>query len=258
MKRLLASNIGSIYQISKVFRQGECGQRHNPEFTLLEWYRDGWDHHHLMLEINELLAALLSPYIELAEPRFMTYGEVFQEGLGINPHSASQAELMTCVDNLGLANVLDENDTRDRFLELLFSHAIEADLGKSQDEKGDVRPCICFVFHYPASQASLAKTGQEHGHAIAERFEVFIDGMELANGFHELNDAKEQRKRFQADNQFRTQTGQCDVPLDENFLAAVDSLPDCAGVAIGIERLLMVMSQSAHINDVIAFPFDRA
>lgn len=258
MKRLLASGIGSIYQISKVFRQGESGPRHNPEFTLLEWYRDGWNHHQLMQEICELLHALLSSHVELAEPQFITYGAAFQESLGINPHSASQETLIACAENLGLDNVLDKDDDRDRFLELLFSHAIEANLGKSKDENDIVKPCICFLYHYPASQASLAKTRQEHGHAIAERFEVFIDGMELGNGFHELNDANEQRKRFQVDNQFRIQAGQSVIPMDEYFLAAVDSLPDCAGVAIGIERLLMVLSQSQHINDVITFPFERA
>lgn len=258
MKRLLASGSGSIYQISKVFRQGESGPRHNPEFTLLEWYREGWDHFQLMQEISQLLDTLLSPYVELAITRFVTYREAFQDNLGINPHSASLKELMTCAEQLGLGGVLDRDDHRDRFLELLFSHAIEANLGKSKDAAGNDKPCICFLYHYPASQASLAKTNTEHGYAVAERFEVFIDGMELGNGFHELNDATEQKKRFEADNQFRIQAGQSEIPLDEHFLEAVGSLPDCAGVAIGIERLLMVMSQSQHIDNVINFPFDRA
>lgn len=254
MKRLLASGSGSIYQITKVFRQGESGRKHNPEFTLLEWYRDGWDHHQLMNEVSQLFTLLLSPYLELAEPQFVSYEDAFQEVLGINPHTASKTDLLACAEKVGLANVLDDNGPRDRFLELLFSHIIEPSLGKNVNGM----PCICFLYHYPASQASLAKTAVKNGQLIAERFEVFIDGMELGNGFHELNDASEQRARFEADNQTRKQMGYNEIPMDEYFLEAVGHLPECAGVAIGIERLLMVMSQSRHINDVIAFPFDRA
>ncbi len=261
MKRLLASGSGSIYQISKVFRQGESGRRHNPEFTLLEWYRDGWDHHQLMLEVSQLFTLLLSPCVELAAPQFITYEQAFQAVLGINPHTVDKTDLLACVAKAGLANVLDDNEHRDRFLELLFSHTIEPSLGKKRGKKRDKTnnmPGICFLYHYPASQASLAKTGMHNGQLIAQRFEVFIDGMELGNGFYELNDAGEQRARFEADNHSRKLMGNNEVPLDENFLQAVGHLPECAGVAIGIERLLMVMSQSQHINDVIAFPFERA
>lgn len=257
MKRLLASGSGSIYQISKVFRQGESGRRHNPEFTLLEWYRDGWDHHQLMHEVCQLLTLLLSPCIELAAPQFVTYEQAFQEVLGINPHTVNKADLLACAEKTGLADVLDENEPRDRFLELLFSHTIEPSLGKSRDKTND-QPCICCLYHYPASQASLAKTAVQNGQLTAERFEVFIDGIELGNGFHELNDAQQQKARFEADNQARKQMGHDEIPMDDYFLEAVGYLPECAGVAIGMERLLMVMSQSQHINDVIAFPFERA
>lgn len=265
MKRLLASGSGSIYQVSKVFRQGESGRKHNPEFTLLEWYRDGWDHHQLMHEVCQLLTLILSPNIELAEPQFLSYEDAFQTVLGINPHTVDKADLLACAEKAGLANVLDDNEHRDRFLELLFSHTIEPSLGKKRGKnKGKNRgesnelPCICLLYHYPASQASLAKTAVQNGQLIAERFEVFIDGMELGNGFHELNDAKEQKARFEADNQARKKMGHNEIPMDDNFLEAVGHLPECAGVAIGIERLLMIMSQSQHINDVIAFPFERA
>jgi len=254
MKRLLATGSGSIYQISKVFRQGESGRKHNPEFTLLEWYRDGWDHHQLMNEVDQLLTLLLSPCMALTAAEFISYEEAFQKVLDINPHTVSKTELLACVDKVGLAKVLDDNEHRDRFLELLFSHMIEPGLGKNKNDM----PCLCFLYHYPASQASLAKTAMQNGQLIAERFEVFINGMELGNGFHELNDAEEQRTRFEADNQARKLMGVNEIPMDENFLEAVGHLPECAGVAIGIERLLMVMSQSQHINDVIAFPFDRA
>lgn len=258
MKRLLASGSGSIYQISKVFRQGESGRKHNPEFTLLEWYREGWDHHQLMEEVSSLLNSLLSPYIDLTEPDFITYEEAFKKILNFNPHTISRSDLLDYVNNAGLSNVLNHDEHRDRFLELLFSHVIEPRLGVKSDDNGNIRLNICLLYNYPASQASLAKTALYHGQLVAERFEVFINGMEIGNGFHELNDAREQRNRFTADNCSRKQMGIKQIPMDENFLQAVASLPECAGVAIGIERLLMVMSQSDHINDVLAFPFERA
>ena len=257
MKRLLASGSGSIYQISKVFRQGESGRRHNPEFTLLEWYRENWNHHQLMDEVSCLLNELLSPYIDLSEACFMTYQTAFEENFCINPHTASKEELIACTEKVGLGNVLDKEEDKDRFLELLFSHKIEPALGSMGGTDND-KPYLCFLYHYPASQASLAKIGLENGQPVAERFEVFINGMELGNGFHELNDSKEQKSRFEADNRFRKASGQSEIPLDERFLASLDHLPECAGVALGIERLLMVMSQSQHINEVMAFPFDRA
>ena len=258
MKRLLASGSGSIFQISKVFRQGESGKKHNPEFTLLEWYRDGWDHLQLMTEVDQLFTLLLSPHLDLGETRLLTYEDAFQEMLGINPHTANKKDLLDCTEKTGLANVLDEHGDKDRFLELLFSHIIEPALGKSNECEQSNKPYICFIYHYPASQASLAKTSMHKGQLVAERFEVFIDGMELGNGFHELNDAQEQRQRFEKDNQTRKLMGLKEIPMDEYFLEAVGALPECAGVAVGIERLLMIMSQSQHINDVIAFPFDRA
>ncbi|WP_198264232.1 EF-P lysine aminoacylase EpmA [sulfur-oxidizing endosymbiont of Gigantopelta aegis] len=253
MKRLLASGSGSIYQVCKVFRQGEIGRKHNPEFTLLEWYREGWDHHQLMQEVGQLLADLIAPYRHLSGVSLLTYKAAFQQKLGINPHTASQAELIACTQKVGLDKVLDADEHRDRYLELLFSHVIEPELGIDNGMTS-----ICLLYDYPASQASLARIKRHDGDLIAERFEVFIEGMELGNGFHELNDAKEQRRRFITDNQMRQARGMDEVPLDENFLAAVGHLPDCAGVAIGLERLLMVISQAQHINNVINFPFQRA
>ena len=255
MKRLLASGSGSIYQLSKVFRQGESGARHNPEFTLLEWYREGWDHHQLMRDISDLLMPLLRSHRTLAEPVYISYRHIFEQVLGFNPHQASQDDLLACVRQHGLDNVLDKEEHRDRYLELLFSHCIEPHLGSSVDND---QVGLCFIYHYPASQASLAKVVVDESDRVAERFEVFIDGMELGNGFHELNDAIEQRQRFDEDNRKRRDMGLDEIPLDENFLGAVEFLPDCAGVAIGIERLLMVMSQAQRIDEVINFPFQRA
>ena len=253
MKRLLATGSGSIYQIAKVFRQGEISARHNPEFSLLEWYRVGWNHHQLMQEVCELLTALLNPFIELAEAVFISYADAFQSALGFNPHSITKTELIAYTEQQGLGNVLHKSEAKDRFLELLFSHKIEPFLGQSNNQA-----CICCLYHYPASQASLARVSNENGYPIAERFEVFINGMELANGFHELTNADEQKARFEADNQLRKKTGQAEIPLDQRFLEALNYLPDCAGVALGIERLLMIMSQNTDINKVIAFPFENA
>ena len=258
MKRLLASGSGSIYQIAKVFRQGEISTRHNPEFSLLEWYRVGWDHQQLMREVNVLLSELLKPFIELAEPLFISYAELFQKEFSFNPHSVSKAELIRCVEQLGLANVLTDDEDKDRYLDLLFSHKIEPYLGSKQTKETGQKAFICFVYHYPASQASLAKISMLDGHPVAERFEVFINGMELANGFHELNDAREQQARFAMDNKNRNSAGQQEIPLDQRFLNSLNYLPQCAGVALGIDRLLMLMSQAKHINEVIAFPFNRA
>ncbi len=255
MKRLLAAGSGSIFQISKVFRQGESGQKHNPEFTLLEWYRDAWDHQQLMREVEQLLTLLISPYRSLGKTRYLSYQEVFMEKLDINPHKVHKKALIACTERFGLANVLDKNEHRDRFLDLLFSHIIEPELGWDKQEN---KPCLCFLYHYPASQASLAKTAVHDGQLVAERFEVFIDRLEIGNGFHELNNASEQRKRFEHDNQLRKQAGLKIIPMDEHFLRAVDQLPHCAGVAIGIERLLMVISQATHINEVLSFPIERA
>lgn len=249
MKRLVASGCGSIYQISKVFRQGESSKCHNPEFTLLEWYREGWDHHQLMQEVCLLLTGLLSPLINLSEPVFMTYQTAFLNELGINPHSISKEDLIRCTEKQGLADVLDADDDKDRFLELLFSHKIEPLLGKGN---------ICFLYHYPASQASLAKIAVDDGYPVAQRFEIYINGMELGNGFNELNDSDEQKSRFEEDNSCRKNSAQQEIPLDQNFINALNELPQCAGVAIGIERLLMIMSQVKDINEVIAFPFDNA
>ncbi|MCU7835789.1 MAG: elongation factor P--(R)-beta-lysine ligase [gamma proteobacterium symbiont of Taylorina sp.] len=261
MKRLLASGSGSIYQIAKVFRQGEISAYHNPEFTLLEWYREDWDHHRLMQEVNCLLRGLLSPLIDLTNTVFISYQRVFQEQLGINPHTVSKSELIACAKKQGLADVLNEQEDNDLFLELLFSHIIQPCLG-SKDSAGQKstanKPYLCFLYHYPASQASLAKISTENDCLVAERFEIFINGIELGNGFHELNNTQEQKARFEEDNYNRKVAGQAEIPLDERFLNSLNYLPQCAGVAVGIDRLLMVMSQAKHINEVIAFPFDRA
>jgi lysyl-tRNA synthetase class 2 len=182
MKRLLAAGSGAIYQICKVFRDGERGRRHNPEFTMLEWYRPGWDHHRLMDEVDDLLQAILG--VQPGER--VSFGDAFRRHAGVDPHAASDGELRSRVAALGVAGLAELD--RDDLLNLLLSHVVEPHLGCG-------RPS--FLFDYPASQAALARV-RPGDPPVAERFEVFIDGLELANGFHELADPGEQRLRFEA------------------------------------------------------------
>ena len=246
MKRLLASGVGPIYQICKVFRDGEAGRLHNPEFTLLEWYRPGYDHHRLMDEVEALIYAVLP---EPCPVRRVSYGRLFEDLLAINPHLAGPEELRRVAVNQGIQGIsaLGLPD-RDAWLDLLMSHCIEPKLGSG----------MCFVYNYPASQASLARIRQGDP-PVAERFELYLDGMELANGFHELGDHEEQRLRFKADLERRREEGQMIPPVDDRFLNALEAgLPDSSGVALGIDRLLMCIAGAAHISEVLAFPLDRA
>lgn len=244
MKRLLAAGSGPIFQLGKAFRDGEAGRRHNPEFTLLEWYRPGFDHHRLMDEMDELLARTLgSPPAER-----LTYQEAFQRHAGLDPLSSPVAELRAAaLGALGQAPELGED--RDGWLDLLVSLVIEPHLGHG-------RPT--FLFDYPASQAALARLRPDDPR-VAERFEVYVAGVELANGFHELGDAAEQRRRFEADLARRAAEGQPEVPIDEHLLAALTAgLPPCAGVALGFDRLVMVARGARELAEVMAFPWDRA
>lgn len=245
MKRLIAAGSGPIYQICKVFRNGEQGRFHNPEFTLLEWYRPGFDHHNLMDEMDALLGNLLqTPAAER-----VTYKEIMQRAAQIDPHRASIIDLRACAAEYGIVPGFDELN-HDGWLDLLFSQIIAPTLGQMG------RPT--FVYDYPASQAALSRICVEDP-TIAERFEVYLAGMELANGFHELGDAAEQRRRFLAQLSERRQRGLREMPLDERFLAALAfGLPDCSGVALGIDRLLMILTGATTIAEVLAFPGSRA
>lgn len=242
MKRLLAAGMGSIYQICKVFRDGEQGRLHNPEFTLLEWYHLGFNHHALMDEMDALLMMLLG----CPAAQRLTYREIFLTHCGIDPHCAAISELQAQTKNLGMITHL----TRDDYLDLLITHGIADHLGKNG------RPT--FVYDYPASQASLARISPA-APEIAARFEVYLNGIELANGFYELTDSNEQRQRFLNDCAQRNKLNLPLIPIDEHLLAALEhGLPECSGVALGIERLLMIKLGINHIKEVIAFPFERA
>jgi len=245
MKRLLASGSGPIFQICKAFRRGEQGSRHNPEFSMLEWYRPGFSLEQLMAEVAELLTLVLGE----RPLRRISYGQLFAEVLALDVYRASEADLCALAQQKhGVsAELLD----RDSALDLLFSHDIEPSLG-AQD--------YCFVDNFPASQAALAKLARDSsGNAVARRFEVFVNGIELANGYDELTDAGEQARRFNRDWERRRERDQEVPPQDEKLLAAMAAgLPECSGVALGLDRLLMLKLGASSLAEVLAFPIGRA
>ncbi len=242
MKRLLCAGSGDIYALGKVFRAGEAGGRHNPEFTMLEWYRVGMDHRGLMHEVADLLDELFeNSKVELEDsPTFMTYQQAVLAYAGLDPLNASDEQIQTLGIELAGADLALN---RDAWLDMIMSHKVEKELPKNQ---------LVFIYNYPASQAALAKIAEdEQGQLIAERFELYLNGLELANGYHELTDSDEQRARFKKE---LIGTGR---PVDEKLLAAMADehagLPACAGVAMGIDRILMLQLGSNKISEVISF-----
>ncbi|MDA0149433.1 elongation factor P--(R)-beta-lysine ligase [Vibrio sp. LaRot3] len=245
MKRLLAAGSGCIYQINKAFRNEENGRYHNPEFTMLEWYRVGFDHHDLMNEMDELLQLAL----KCGHAERMTYQQAFINVLGVCPLEGSMDELKAVAATLGLSDIAEPEQDRDTLLQLLFSVGVECKIGQQVP---------AFVYDFPASQAALAKINPKDDR-VADRFEVYFKGIELANGFHELDNPKEQLARFEQDNAKRLEMGLEVQPIDYHLIAALESgLPDCAGVALGIDRLIMLALGCEHIDQVTAFPFPRA
>ena len=243
MKRLLAAGSGDIFQIAKAFRNGEVGRRHNPEFTLLEWYRLDFDLHQLMHEVAQLIGLLLTPSLGSLQWHYWSYRQAFINILDLDPHAASDEEVKSCaLKHVDIA--LHEPTPRDILLDLLMSHCIEPALPKA-----------CFIYDYPASQAALARLAKdEQGIQVARRFELYINGVELANGYHELTDAAEQERRFAADNQARESLAKGSMIPDVRLVQALQAgLPDCSGVALGIERLLMVALGATDIAKVMAF-----
>lgn len=247
MKRLLAHGSGSIYQICKAFRAGEVGRIHNPEFTMLEWYRLGFDHYALMDEIDALLNVILGT--KPAE-RF-SYKAVFEKFLDFNPHSVSLSTLKTCAQSRGivLQNDIMKTLTVDDWLDIFMTHCIEPHLGFD---------CPVFIDDFPVSKAALAKI-RDGNPPVAERFELYVRGTELANGYHELTHAKKQLMRMQSDNAYRKALGKPAIPIDYYLIHALEAgLPDCAGVALGFDRLFMLQQGCDNIQSVIAFDIDRA
>ncbi|CAH3738420.1 Elongation factor P--(R)-beta-lysine ligase [Klebsiella pneumoniae] len=245
MKRLLAAGCGPVFQLCRSFRNEEMGRHHNPEFTMLEWYRPCYDMYRLINEVDDLLQQVL----ECQPAESLSYQQAFQRHLEIDPLSADKAQLREVAAKLDLSNIADTEEDRDTLLQLLFTMGVEPHIGKD-------RPT--FIYHFPTTQASLAQISPED-HRVAERFEVYYKGIELANGFHELTDAHEQRLRFEQDNRKRAARGLPQQPIDNNLLAALEAgLPDCSGVALGVDRVVMLALGAESIGEVIAFTVDRA
>jgi len=245
LKRLLATGIGDCYELGKVFRNGEFGARHNPEFTLLEWYRVGWDHLQLMAETIQFTQQALELVNRHAQVKVISYQQLFTHSLAIDPFSASIEQLRAPLADIHI-NPL--NLSRDDWLDLLLTHRIAPHFPDNQ---------ITVIYDWPASQAALAKI-RPGIWPVAERFELYLGHTELANGYHELNNAEEQRQRFLDDLAVREQRGSEQPPLDEALLEALSSLPNCAGVAVGIDRLLMILLGTEDIGQVLSFDFAHA
>ncbi len=243
MKRLLAAGYGAMYQIGKAFRNEESGRRHNPEFTLLEWYRPGFSLQQLMDEVEQLMTVVLQRAVTVER---YTYRQLFQVLAGIDPVTATNDEWQHCLSSADVQCSSQITLSARDYADLVLTHIIEAAM-----------PVACFVYNYPADQAALARIRPDDP-PVAERFELYIQGVELANGFYELTDAAEQRDRFVQENQQRQKAGLDEMPLDEKFLAALQhGMPDCSGVALGLDRLLMIALQKQSIDEVIAFPLCR-
>ena len=248
MKRLLAAGSGPVYQLGHVFRNGECGRLHNPEFMMLEWYRPGLDPQALMDEIDDLLRFALHGLLDYRPARRTTYRQLFLDYTGLDPWSDEVPRLRDFIEcNIGpVPQGMDETRLTP-WLDLLVTHWIEPRIGDQ----------ALFVYDFPVAQAALARLRQEPV-PVAERFELYLNGVELANGFHELGDAGEQRRRFEEDNGLRTRSGLAAMPVDEHLLAALDAgLPDSSGVALGFDRLLMLAANLPHIGAAMPFPWTR-
>lgn len=284
MKRLLAAGSGSIYQLCKAFRNAERGQRHNPEFSILEWYRLGFDHHQLMQEMDEFLQRIIGTNAAL----YFSYQDLFLNYLNIEPHEASLADLkkLALEQGIQLAATVAENLSKDDWLDLLMTHCIEPRLKTSVLQKSlespqplqspqlpqssqssqsppssQTKKTPVIIYDYPASQAALAKIRKANGKepSVAERFEVYIDGVELANGYHELSDGDLQLQRFQEDNAKRIIKNFPSMEPDLRLVQALKAgFPSCAGVALGIDRLLMLKGNYQSIDEVLSFTIERA
>lgn len=236
MKKLLGAGSGAIFQICKAFREEPTARLHHPEFTMLEWYRPGFDHHRLMDEMDALLQTILAT----SAARRVSYQDCFVDFLSIDPLTATLPQLADLAAKHQLVDI--HIDDRDTWLDLLFSHLIQPKLGFTQP---------LFLYDYPASQSALAKINPANP-LVAERFEVFYQGIELANGYHELSDPDEQLRRFMHDNQRRTELGLPERPIDAELVAVLrHGFPECAGVALGVDRLVMLAVNANTIHDVM-------
>lgn len=248
MKRLLAAGSGDIYSVGKAFRDAEIGRKHNPEFTLLEWYRCGWDDHQLMQEVVDLVALLIDdPHLSPAPVTKLTYYECFTNVMGFNPHRAELHQLRTIASQVASSDWFDQS--RANCLDLIFSLRVEPAMPAG----------IVVVYDYPQCQAALAQISKDHhDDRVSRRFEVFLDGAEIGNGYLELTDPNEQIARFNEDIDRRDEVNRPSVHVDEKFVASlIHGLPACAGVALGVDRILMNILQAQTIDQVLTFAWPR-
>jgi lysyl-tRNA synthetase class 2 len=247
MKRLLAAGCGDIYQVSKVFRNGETGRYHNPEFTLLEWYRVGWEASQLMDEVDALLHVLLEGRSEFESSQRLSYREAFRRYADLDPFENTTDQLRRRAEAAGL--YITQPLDREQWLDLLMSQLLATAFPRDR---------FTFIYDYPAEQAALARIRSIEP-PVAERFEIFMGGFELGNGYCELTHAGEQRERFTRELHTRSERGLETPPCDDRLLAALGhGMPDCSGVALGLDRVLMLAAGASHIEEVLAFPWQRA
>jgi elongation factor P--(R)-beta-lysine ligase len=248
MKRLIAAGSGSIYQICKAFRCDEVGSNHNPEFSMLEWYRVGWDHLQLMSEIEDLMTRLMGTGKALR----VSYQEIFQSLLGIDPLELTTNDFLDICRDKRIDPPQDlkaGTACRDEQLNFLMGVLIEPRLGKEQP---------VFICDYPASQASLSRLSETNP-SLSTRFEVFYQGLELGNGFYELTDAEVQEKRFRETNASREKMGKNHLAMDDGFLSALKAgMPDCAGVAMGLDRMMMLAMGEKDIASIMTFSWNHS
>ena len=246
LKRLLATGSGDIFELGRVFRAGEAGRNHNPEFTMLEWYRTAYGYHQLMDEVAALVIHCGQGKFDNWSQQKLSYKQLFQQHLDLDPFTADIDELTNAAKKHGISDI---ELNRRQWLDLLISHFIQPDLPEN---------CLTFVYDFPADQAALANIRQD-APPVAERFELYLGRTELANGYQELTNAAEQQQRFEYENTQRENRGEPVYKMDEHLLAALThGLPECAGVALGVDRLLMAICGAESLDEVVAFPFSRA
>ena len=246
LKRLLASGSGDIFELGRVFRAGESGRSHNPEFTMLEWYRTGFNYHQLMDEVAKLVRQCGRGKFDRWQLQKLSYQQLFWDYIEIDPFNANAHELEAKAEEHGIHDI---QLNRKQWLDLLISLVIQPALPEE---------CLTFVYDFPAAQAALARV-RPGSPPLAERFELYLGRTELANGYQDLTDYVEQTKRFEDENRQREKRGQAVCAVDHHLLGALENgLPECAGVALGVDRLLMAITGVDSIDEVTAFPFSRA
>ena len=252
MKRLLAAGMSDCYYMGSVFRQGECGDRHNPEFTMLEWYRLNYSLEQLSEEVAELVQRVLATDVDVLT---ISYADAVAKYTGIDIFNTNFSEIEFVLKAHSIAVADNMGEDLDIYLDLLMSTLVFPNLC---DAATQIKQ-ITIINNYPATQAALARIRSDsRGHNVAARFEVFVDGLEIANGYHEIQDVAILEQRFIEDNKRRVRLGKREMPIDAYLLSAMENgLPDCTGVALGIDRLIMLALNKQDIKEVIAFPQER-